>query len=168
MASQPLITAAQLRTKLGYNTYMALYDEDDSGQPSGNVQQVDASAAVALTLRLAHVRVVSRLATIYPNKVPDGTDTAIDDLLVDAELNYAVGMSYDRHPEYVNRFGWDPVRKGAYQVADDIMSAVQDAVMRLVQAPPEPKPANVGGVVVDGGQRVFLAGIDGTHNSGDW
>jgi hypothetical protein len=166
--AKPLITAATLRAKLGFNTYMALYDEDDSGSPTGDVAQVDASEAVALTLRLAHVRVVSRLATIYPNKTPDGTDPLIDDLLVDAELNYAVGISYDRHPEYVNRFGWDPVRKGAYQMADDIMASIQDAVMRLVQAPPEPKPANVGGVVVDGGQRVFLVGIDGTPNTGDW
>lgn len=171
MALTPLITAADLRNALGLNTYMALYDEDTdgSGQPTGDIATVDALASVALTLKRAHMRVISRLPAIY-NKIPDGTDSQVSELLRDAEIEFAIGMSYDRHPEYVQRFGMDTKRKGAYQTAMETMDLIQDAVLRIVpnDAPPEAAPRNVGGVVVDSGNRVFLPNPDGSGGTGDW
>lgn len=162
----PLITAQELRDALGRNTYMALFDEDDEGQSTGDVATVDVSRPVLLTLARAHARVRSRLAAVW-TQIPKSTDPQIPLLLKDAELNFAIGMAYDRHPEYVNRFGWDPVRKGAYQIATDTMELIQDAVLR-VDDPSPGTPVNVGGTVIDNGNRVFLPNPDGTNNSGDW
>jgi hypothetical protein len=170
MALEPLISAEELRNALGLSTYMALFDDLYEGNPSGDVTKVDASASVTLIRQRAHVRCVSRLPAIYGSSIPDGTDTNVSMLLKDAELSFAVGLSFDRHPEYVDRYGWDPVRKGAYQTAMETMDLIQDAVLRIVprDAPPEPTPRNVGGVVVDGGSKMFLTANDGTNNSGDW
>lgn len=168
MAWTSIITAEELRLALGRSTYMALFDEDDSGNPTGDVATVDDFASVALVLKRASVRVLSRLPAIYTSTLPDGADANISVLLKDAALNFAVGMSFDRHPEYVDRFGWDPVRKGAYQTAMETMDLLQDAVLRIPPRdnPPADKPANVGGVVTDSPNRVFLPGSDGVP--GDW
>jgi len=159
----PFITAAQLRTTLGLSTYLALFDEDNTG----DTDIVDGSDAVALCIKRAHVRVVSRLGILY-NKIPDGTDAEISDLLVDAEINYAVGISFDRHPEYVKTYGEDKKRDAAFDQADATMEMIQAAILTIVDAPPAPSPANVGGVVIDSGQRVMIDSNDGCRNSGDY
>jgi hypothetical protein len=162
-ALTPFITAALLRTALSPSTYIAIFDDDNGG----DIAVVDASSQVALCIKRAHVRVVSRLGMLY-NKIPDGTDSEISDLLVDAELNYAVGISFDRHPEYVRTFGESDRRKAAFDQADGTMEMIQAAILAIVDAPPEPTPRNVGGVITDGGQRVFLDSNDGCRNSGDF
>lgn len=155
MALEPLISAAELRTALGRATYMALYDEDAQGNPTGDVATVDGSDGVKLTLARAHVMVVSRLPVIYPAKIPDGTDAQISMLLKHAELLYAEGLSFDRHPEYTNRFGMDPVRDGKYKSANQTMDMIQETILSIVpnDAPPEDYPKDIGGVVVSGPAR---------------
>lgn len=163
MALAPLITAEQLRLSLTTPTYMALFDEEQTG----SVPTVDASATVALVRRRAHIRCVSWLGLNY-KRIPLVTDTEVPDLLVDAELNYAVGISLDMHPEYVRAYGEEPRRKGAFDQAELCMQRVQEAVLQFVDAPSAGEPENVGGVVVDSGQRVFLGSTNGALNSGDY
>lgn len=162
-ALTPFITASLLRTALSPTTYTAIFDDDNAG----DLDAIDASEQVALCIKRAHVRVVSRLGILY-NKIPDGTDTQISDLLVDAELNYAVGIAFDRHPEYVRTYGESDRRKAAFDQADATMEMIQSSILSIVDAPPEVKPANVGGIITDGGQRVFLDSADGCRNSGDF
>jgi hypothetical protein len=161
--STPLVTAEMLRNALSRDTYLALYDDEQCG----SYVSVDASAPVALTLRRAHIRCISWLGANY-SKIPASTDNDVPDLLIDAELNYAIGMSYDRHPEYVRQYGEDPKRKAAWDQAELTMMRVQEAVLKFVETPSMAEPENVGGVVIDGGRRAFLDGIDGTNNSGDF
>jgi len=126
-ALTPFITAALLRTALSPSTYIAIFDDDNGG----DIAVVDASSQVALCIKRAHVRVVSRLGMLY-NKIPDGTDSEISDLLVDAELNYAVGISFDRHPEYVRTFGESDRRKAAFDQADGTMEMIQAAILATI------------------------------------
>lgn len=160
----PLITAKDLRTALNPTTYSAIFDDDNSG----DMNSVDASDQVKLCIRRAHTRVVSRLGVMY-TKIPDGTDSSYPDLLVDAELNYAMGIAFDRHPEYVRTFGESDRRKACWDQAEATMELLQEAVLRLVDTPPEPVPRNVGGVVVDDGQHMFIGrSCGGGFNSGDF
>jgi len=158
-----LITAADLRNALGAATYMALLDEETTG----SISDVDASAAVLMVLRRSHIRCISWLGTNYA-KIPKSTDNDISDLLIDAELNYAIGLAYDRHPEYVRAYGADPQRKNAYDLAELTMMRIQEAILKLVDSPSMAEPLNVGGLVIDGGQRVFLDSSNGQRNSGDF
>jgi hypothetical protein len=165
MASTPLVTAAMLRATLSLATYMALFDDEQLGI----TDDVDKSLAVTLVLRRSHTRVNSRLATIYSKRpLPSGSDAEIDDLLLDAELNYACGMAFDRHPEYTRSYGEEPRRKAYYDQAEAVMENIQAALMRLVQTPPEDPPKNVGGIVYAITQRVMSPDADGTLNSGDF
>ena len=162
MALDPLITAAQLRATLSEPTYMALYDDEQLG----SAEAVDASAAVQLTLRRAHIRCVSWLGANY-SKLPLDTDSDVSDLLIDAELNYAIGLSFDRHPEYVRQYGEDPRRKAAYDQAELTMTRVQEGILRMPDSPSMGQPANVGGIVYDSGPRTMTDSLDGTYNGGD-
>jgi len=99
----PYVTPAMLRARLSLATYIAIYDDD----LTGSITEVDASEGVALTLSDAHSLVVSRLGTNYTH-IPLVTDIDVPFLLKSAELNYAVGISYDRHPEYIRAYGTDP------------------------------------------------------------
>lgn len=164
MATEPLITAANLRDALSLPTYLALFDDE----LTGSVTVVDASAGVALVLRRAHIRCISWLGTNY-NKLPRVTDTEVPDLLIDAELNFAVALAYDRHPEYTRSTGCEPNRKSAFDQAETCMMRIQEAILRLdVDAPSMGAPLNVGGIVTDGGQRVFLGSTNGASNGGDF
>lgn len=163
MALDPLITAAQLRTALTRPTYMALFDEDQSGIEAA----VDASDGVALCLRRSHALCISFLGVNY-SKIPLVTDADVPDLLVHAELCYATGMAFDLHPEYVRQYGEDPRRKAAYDQAEKIMFRVQEAVLQFVDSASMKEPENVGGIVVNEGQKVFLGTTSGALNSGDF
>jgi len=48
------------------------------------------------------------------------------------------------------------------------MERIQQSLLKFADAPSMPEPANIGGLVIDGGQRVFLDGSTGQRNSGDF
>ena len=158
----PYITATDLRAALSPPTYMAIFDDDQTG----SIVTVDASTAVLLTLARAHSRVVSWLGHTY-TKVPLVTDTDVPFLLKDAELGYAIGMSYDRHPEYTRAYAADPQRKNAYDQAELTMTRVQEAILRFVDSPTIAAPVNVGCVIYDTGPHTITDSTDGTRNGGD-
>lgn len=162
MSLTPFITAAELRATLSPATYMAIFDDEQTG----SVSLVDASTAVLLTLSRAHIRTVSWLPPSF-DKLPKSSDTDVSILLKDAELNYAVGLSYDRHPEYVRAYGADPQRKAAYDQAELTMTRVQAAVLRLPDSPSMDEPHNVGGIVYESGPRTLIDSFDGSRNGGD-
>jgi hypothetical protein len=159
----PYITPVELRDALSPATYMAIFDDEQCG----STITVDASTAVALVLARAHSRVVSWLGSNY-SRIPLVTDAGIPLLLKDAELNYAIGMSYDRHPEYVRAYGCDPQRKSAWDMAELTMERIQAAVLRLEDGTPVAKPKNIGGIVWESGPRTLTDSLDGTYNGGDF
>jgi len=157
----PYVTAEMLRAALSPATYYALLDDDQVGIP----EEVDASAAVALVLKRGHARVLARLPTIFVS-LPDAAIPAdVPALLQDAELLYCECLSYERHPEYVRQYGGP---KGKLREADEIMERIQAAILQIADNPPQPSPANVGGIVTDSGQRTFLGYKGGVLASGDF
>jgi hypothetical protein len=87
----------------------------------------------------------------------------IPSLLEDAELCYCEGLAYDRHPEYSRTYGRPKFAEG-----DELMERVQTGLLRIADNPPEATPGNIGGVIVDDGQRMFLGSTNGSLNSGDF
>lgn len=161
----PYITPADLVDRLNPTTFLAIYDDDSTN----SVATVSSSNVVKQVIRLAHSRVFSRLPNLY--KTPPNVDpntVAVPDLLYDAELAYAVALSLQRHPEYVRTFGENQKVKQAFEQAEDIMRLLQDDTLRIADLPPAPSPLNVGGIITDNGQRVFIDSADGTRNGGDF
>lgn len=162
-ALTPLVTAADLRNTLKAAVYIAIFDDNNDGI----AELLDTAPQVLLVLRRAHTRVVSRLGDLYA-KIPDGVDAPnIPDLLFDAELNYCIGLAFDRSPEFTKNNGFEPQRKSAYAQADSTMQLLQEAILRIVDFPPAAAPFNVGGAVLDSGQRTVLDSTNGQRNSGD-
>src|SRR5690242_10024481 len=108
----PLVTAKTLRTSLSLSTYMAVFDDANTG----SADIVDSSEQVRLVLVEAHAMVVSFLGDLY-TKIPNGTDSELPQLLVHAELLYARAISFDRHPEYTRTFGDNPLRDSHFKQA---------------------------------------------------
>jgi hypothetical protein len=158
----PYITAAELRAALSPSVYMAIFDDEQIG----STIEVDASVPVQLVLARAHARVVSWLPHTY-TQLPLSTDLEVPYLLKDAELNYAIGMSFDRHPEYVRSYGMDPQRKSAWDQAELCMTRVQQAILRFADSPSINAPTNSGGIVFDTGPHTITDSLDGTRNGGD-
>lgn len=163
MALDPLNTPTNLRDALSIQTYMALFD--DMGL--GDVATVDASGAVEQVLQMAHIRCVSWLGANY-SKLPASTDTDVSVLFKFAELQYAIAMSFDRHPEYVRQYGETPRKNSALAQAELTMQRVQEAILKPVDSPSMGEPKNIGGRVVDSGQRIMLGSTNGALNSGDF
>ena len=160
----PLITAQNLVDALSLPTYMALFDDANTG----NRSTVDASTGVALVLSRSHVQVESWLPDIFKT-MPTSTPVP-SQLLVDAELQFAVIYSYRRHPEYVKTYGAEP-NGSLWKEALAFMYRIQAGTQLIPpdDNPPETAPENVGGSTIADGPRIAITSNDGsTPNTGDW
>jgi len=160
----PRIDAPGLRAALSPPTYMAIFDDDNTG----NVSTVDASAQVAQILARAHVTVDSFLVGIYQT-MPADLPSPVSELLVDAELAFAIVYAYRRHPEYVKTYGAEasgPLYKEALEKMERIQAGTQQ--IPPDDNPPANEPGNVGGFTTDNGNRIISDNADGTTNSGDF
>ena len=138
----------------------ACFDDDQA-----NVINKDALNAV---IDRAEQEVLSWLASEFgPPPLPADTLAGLgsDNFLKYAAVDYAVALMFDRHPEYV-RANMKDDRAARMQAAKERMERVVDAR----QQPPTvvKRPANVGGVAVDGANRIYIPNADGTSNRGDY
>ena len=159
----PLIDADSLRNTVTPEVYMAVFDDTRSGDPD----IVDQSGGVQEILDDASVLVISRLPAIYYT-IPDGSDQAIPVLLRTAIRLYLRYFTFIRRPEYTRVTGRDETKM--LDMANSVMDQVQAGILRIVpkDSPPEPKPRNVGGLMMSMSQRVMLPNADGSSNSGDF
>lgn len=154
--------ATGLQNALGPVTYLAIFDDVNAGSVSTGT-----GTPVDQVLSRAHAQVVSRLVSVYgADGIPSVLPSSIPALLVDAELNYAVALAWQRHPEYVRAVGAKNATAAAYERADMTMKNVADAIQRLPEV--VATPSNVGGVVTDGSNRLIIDSSDGTSNAGDF
>lgn len=161
----PIVSGSDLRAALSPETYMNIYDDDNTG----SFASVDSSVQVANDLRSAHIWVVSGLAPVY-SSFPDGTDSEYSQLLFSAELEYAKYLAFKRRPEYTRTLGRGSDREESLSRAKDIIDMICAGLMRIIpqDAPPEGVPRNVGGVTIVSGNSVMLPAPDGTPRSGDF
>ena len=178
MAVPSYITADDLLNAMSQAVFMALFD--DSRPPTGNVVTVKAQANVTDILRRSLVRVTSYLPAIVKQYPPEtgaagisaasypATDN-IPALLKDAQLQIAKIYAFQRHPEYVKTYG---AQDGGQMMKDweRFMERIQSGELQVTpnDTPPQPTPENVGGTVVDDGNRIITTSPDGTDNSGDY
>lgn len=153
----PLIWLAQadLENAISTATVLALYDDGNG---------VVNAAAVNANLERAENEVLSWMVPEYGQSVRSDPTLATDAFLKYAALEYAVAHAFDRHPEYVRANGRE--RGERFERAD----ARMQRVLQSRQQPPTlaTRPANVGGVVTDGGSRLVIDNPDGTSNGGDF
>lgn len=166
------LTAQDLVDAMGEPTYMAIFDDTNSGSRA----TVDASTGVTTVLRRTLAFISSWLPDIYaklPGETPDGMSSTTDTipaLFKDACLQYGVVLSYRRHPEYVKTYGAQPDGPLMKELVE-FMQRIQAGAQRVTpnDQPPEPTPENVGGSSQSDGSRIALTATDGvTRNSGDW
>lgn len=145
---------------VGYPTLLACTDDDNTGA-------VNQTALAAIIDRGEQ----ETLSWLIPEFGPAPINAIVlaqlvaDPLLKYAALDYVVAFLYDRRPEYVraNRQDDSAMRLKA---AKERMERILDARQRPVTAPTP--PANVGGVVVDNANRIYVDSPDGSSNSGDY
>lgn len=164
-------TASDLVSALGKAPFMAIFDDDNTGDETA----LKTSVQVLMVLQFAHAETASWLPDIY-KAVPvetavDGTtpSAAISQLLRTAELGYAVAFSYRRHPEYARTYGAGP-DGSLFKECIDRMQRIVDAVQRVPKNdnPPEATPETLVAVTVDPGYRIMVNSPDGTSNAGDF
>lgn len=152
------ITASDLAAALGAQVYMQIFDDASTG----DIPTVDASAQVELVIERAHSEVLSYVPAIY-----ESLPTSIPTLLKSAELDYAVALSLERHPEYVRAYG-EEAREKRWMRAEKKMGRIVQSIQQITDGAPAGRPGNVGGVIRDTAPRVMVDGPDGTHNGGDF
>lgn len=87
-----------------------------------------------------------------------------DQFLKTAAQARAVILMYDRAPETVRQTVNDLEKRR--KDWNELMTRIKDARQRPPNVPTP--PANVGGVIVDNGARIYADSADGTKNSGDY
>jgi len=159
----PLITAAQLRASLTPEVYLAIFDDDRTG----DIDSVDVSDGVLEVLNDAHALTISSLGPLYA-RLPTSSDAKVSILLKAAEKQWARAFAFERRPEFEHEYGYGGEKSKAESRAKRILDEIRADLMQIVDAPPEPQPRNVGGIIRRRVQRVFLDGPNGERNSGDF
>lgn len=159
-----LITAADLKLALTPRVYEQVFDDDMDGTVADDEQQV------TLVIERAHAEVLSYL----PRAWGDGAGsipTDVPPLLKSAELDYAVALSLERHPEYVRSVGED-ARERRWARAERKMERIVEGAQVVVEnAPPAAAAAPIlqGGIIYNPNpRRTIVDGSDDTFNGGDF
>ena len=119
---------------------------------------------VASVIDRAEQEVLSWLVDEYGPDVRDAKGLGGDRFLKGAAIEFAIVYAFDRYPEYVKANGKE--REDRYKLAQELMQRVLSSIQRPTSMPL--KPANVGGVSVDGGPRIVADDANGNRNSGDY
>lgn len=158
MANQSLwqFTFADLQNALNVQTAIALYDEG-TGKPN--------TVAFAMNVDRAEHELVSFLIDTFGWPLPE--QTQVDGLLKYSALDYLIGFSIERHPEYAKQAGFGTPHS-YYERAKERAERIMRGVQRPVELQEAVSPGNIGGFTVDGSTRMYIPGTDGTPNAGDF
>lgn len=148
-------TLGELQAFVGAPTVQALLDDDNAG--------VIDTAALLEIQQLSDGMVDGGLARVFPGPFPL-TQTPAPVLVRQASLLWAKALLFERHPEYVRRYGEGP-RKTAEAFLDRLIAAREYLTDALNMST---KPGNVGGLVTDSGPRMTINNADGSSNTGDF
>jgi len=148
-----------LENALSPATVLAIYDDTASG-----VVSTDALTAV---IKRSDAEVNSYMAINYPKLVLPLADAPTPDTLKFASLEFGIVYSRDRKPEYWKN-AQDKERENRLAEARKKMDRFAVAQQVLFDVPAQPRPSNVGGIVLDQGQRVTIDSITGESNMGDF
>lgn len=148
----PYVDAEELRAQLGPQVFLAIFDDDNVGTASED--------AVAQVCARASGRVDGHLRKVYADAVvPFQGDPPL--LAKEGALEFAVGMSYLRHPEYAARYG-EKGKVDEFIRAEKLCSDLALNLQRLAPGPAAaPDPANVSARVDFGSNDDAFDGVGG-------
>jgi hypothetical protein len=160
MSIRAYIIAQDIVDAISERTYMALFDDSNSGsRPT-----VDASSAVKSVIARAHSQCASYLTRIYsafPPEAPLGVVAGGDNipvLLKDAELRWATIYAYRRHKEYVRTYSAE-AGGSLEKEANALMERLANLTQQLgpTDSPPAPVPGTPNSFVAND-DRMIVAG----------
>jgi hypothetical protein len=165
------ITSGDLITRLNPTTYLAIFDDENSGE----LDMVD-KASVTDVIESAEAEVDSYLITIRDLPLPavagvvGASNPARDRLLKMACLDFAQALAYERHPEYVRTYGDKSSKDSSvWKRAETRMQRIRAGSQELPDIDQQnTKPITIGGAVFDEGPRTIVTSADGTDNGGDF
>lgn len=159
------IVQSDLENALNVATVLALFD-DGTPPNAGSVNQV----ALTATIVRGEQEMASWLVGQFGLPLP--ADLATDMFFKSSAIEFCVGYSIERHPEYAKAAGFGTAEsyfERATARAERIAAARQQA--NTLQE----TPANVGGVVMNGAPRMYVPSVTTvggittiTENSGDY
>jgi phage gp36-like protein len=150
------IAQVDLENRLSQSTILQLYDDGN-----GNVN----TAAIAAVLQTASDMCDAEISGSYGGPWPAGTDPTTGKyaaMLREAATLYAIALSFERHPEYVRKFGDDNRARGMYERAAMLCTAIANGDKNIVEATPK------GGAIVRGGVVTNDANPMVCGVGGDW
>ncbi len=136
-----------LRNALWPGIFKQIFDDTGAGSVATG------AANVLQVLARAHAEVTSYLQRVY-DVVPDELPDAVSQLLVSAELDYAVAFAFSRRPELSERLG-EKYIENMFSRAAKKMEAI--ATSKQIVAPNDNAPAPAGtqgGIVTSEGARI--------------
>jgi hypothetical protein len=152
------VTEAELELAIGKPVLLAYLDDTNAGTiPTATV---DAFIARASAL------VEAWIAPVYKGPFPI-TQSPVPSMVRELTIQYVEALIYERRTELARNDATDEA-KGRWARADAMGARLQSAVLRIPDYTAQPKPGNVGGVVIDDGRRVMAPNPDGTRNGGDF
>lgn len=146
------ITQGDLEALITPEAVLAIFNDQNTGA-------VNTSALTKL-LNLASAQVDSYIARNYRGPFPI---KPVPQTIKHATLLWARAFAYERHREYA-RVYQDGPRKEAHMACERLATAN----WLLPDHSAQPKPANVGGIVVDDTRRLMIPGPNGEDNQGDF
>lgn len=149
--------AEELRLTIGQPAYVAIFDDDNTGIPD--------PLAVALIIERACARVDGYLSKVFAGPLPLPDPAPL--LAREAALNFAVGMSYLRSPEYVRRYG-DKGKVDEFERAEKLCKDLAENLQRIGDPPDVEDPANVGAEVLTGSSDATPDGVGTGIWSSGW
>lgn len=160
------IDSDKLRTRLNPTTFVAIFDDDNADTGDYDLVNVEALQDV---IDSAEGEVDSYLITTRGLPLAATVNPARDRLLVQACLDFAQALSYERHPEYVRTYGSkDSKDSSIWDRAVTRMLRIKAGMQELPdQDAQNGKPRVIGGTTYDEGPRTITTSADGTDNGGD-
>ena len=155
----PYIAQSDLENALSPQTVAALYDDQNVGSAY--------APAITAVLTRASTMVDSYLARVFQGPFPV-PQLPVPQAIVDATLEFAIVMSFERHPDYVRTFGEEQRSGSRWKRAIDLMERICDGLQEIPDWNLQPKAGNIGGVIYSAGPRTIVDNTDGTSNTGDF
>lgn len=150
------LTQTDLEIAIGAQAVATLFDNG-----SGAVD----TAALDLVFSRAGAWVDAYLATVYRGPWPIPSPTPV--MVKEAALTMAIGLSYDRRPEFVRQvFG--EARRDYRKEAKDALKMFAEGNLTIVENSPAKSDTITGGIVYASGPRLIVDSPDGTSNTGDF
>jgi len=154
------IDSDQLRDALTRETYMAIFDDDNTGD-----ERLVNDVRLNMVIDGAEGEVDSYLITNRALPLPPVVNPAVDRMVRRSCLEFAMSLSWEAHPEYIRQYGENSRVKILWERATLRMQRVKEGRQELPdQDQQNAKPTTQGGLVLDEGPRTIVTSSDGTSN----